>query len=463
MMNPRCLPAVLVAILGFSIPVAGQVVPDHIDPEPEWCFLVYMCADNDLEHDAITDFREMAWVGSTHDVQVVVQLDRHPSYDARYGDWTDTRRFLITPGLTPDPGHELQILGEANMGQGPRLAPGDGSLEDFVRWAGESFPSRRRALILWDHGDGWRSPRPPVPPYKGMGEDWTDDDWLSMAEIRVALENAAAAGHDLDLIGFDACIMGMIEVAHEVRDRADVMVASERFEWSSGWPYTKILLELVADARMDAPRLGEVLVDCYGIAEPSLTLSALDLGELPALSDAVGALALTMVEQRSEIVAVRASVRQYDSFDGYNHVDLHDLAELLRQQIPAGPIHDAAGAVLAEFPDVVIDSTPEVGRDHGVAIYFPRWAAHFDEDYRAETITFARDEYWDEFLAWYFELVCLYHVGDACPGGSFELRITGPPAPCRWWAASAPAYSIRRCRRRGGTSTWRHLCSTRRS
>jgi len=38
-----------------------------------------------------------------------------------------------------------------------------------------------------------------------------DDDYFLMHEVREALEEAAALGHTVDLVGFDACLMGMAE------------------------------------------------------------------------------------------------------------------------------------------------------------------------------------------------------------------------------------------------------------
>ena len=39
----------------------------------------------------------MSSVGSTSQVAVVVQMDRITGYDTTYDNWTDTRRFYVTP------------------------------------------------------------------------------------------------------------------------------------------------------------------------------------------------------------------------------------------------------------------------------------------------------------------------------------------------------------------------------
>jgi len=62
---------------------------------------VYMDADNNLEDVGIADFLEMARVGSTSLVNIVVQFDRAIGYNNSYGDWTTTKRYLVQQGMTP--------------------------------------------------------------------------------------------------------------------------------------------------------------------------------------------------------------------------------------------------------------------------------------------------------------------------------------------------------------------------
>ena len=118
----------------------------------KWTFMVYLDADNDLEKYGIADFNEMETVGSSSDVQIIVQMDRSPNYDATNGDWADTRRFRVikdndTKTITSP---VLQNLGEANMGD-------PNTLVSFVNWAKLNYPADHYCLVLWDHGGGWRN------------------------------------------------------------------------------------------------------------------------------------------------------------------------------------------------------------------------------------------------------------------------------------------------------------------
>ncbi|PIP08843.1 MAG: hypothetical protein COX51_02100, partial [Syntrophobacteraceae bacterium CG23_combo_of_CG06-09_8_20_14_all_50_8] len=54
----------------------------------KWTVMVYMAGDNNLDGAALRDIAEMAKVGSTKDVNVLVQLDRIED--------KLTRRFRIT-------------------------------------------------------------------------------------------------------------------------------------------------------------------------------------------------------------------------------------------------------------------------------------------------------------------------------------------------------------------------------
>src|SRR5947207_3029087 len=117
-------------------------------PKARWTVMVFMNADNNLEPDALVNFEQMAKIGSTADVNVVVQLDRIDGYAETVPDWTRTLRFRIEKDMQPIPRYAIEDIGEADMGD-------TATLHDFVSWSKRRFPAERYILIIWDHGQGW--------------------------------------------------------------------------------------------------------------------------------------------------------------------------------------------------------------------------------------------------------------------------------------------------------------------
>ena len=179
-----------------------------------WTILVYVMGDTDLEEFALTDFIEMAKVPTSKNLNIVALFDRSDFYSEEgllnIADFSDTKIFQVKNGT-------LNIIkdqmGELNLGNPETLA-------DFISYGFSKFPSERNGLILWDHGAGW----------PGMGpDDGNDFDILDLQEISDGIEKGLEnAGIDkLDLIGFDACLMGTFEVAMAMAEYAEVMVASQ--------------------------------------------------------------------------------------------------------------------------------------------------------------------------------------------------------------------------------------------
>ena len=95
----------------------------------------------------------MRWkqVGSTSDVNIIVQMDRAPGYDNSNGNWTGTKRYRVTKDANTNTisSTAIQDLGEVNMGD-------PNSLTSFIQWASNAYPATNYALVLWDHGGGWQ-------------------------------------------------------------------------------------------------------------------------------------------------------------------------------------------------------------------------------------------------------------------------------------------------------------------
>jgi len=203
----------------------------------QWTFMVYMDADNNLDAFGYENMKAMQTVGSTPAVNIIVLWDKYDDVTNLYKVTTDVHG----PELIP----KFPLNGnEANMGD-PE------TLQTFVDYTTKHFRAQHYALVFWDHGDDF------------SGCCWDDHpvDHLSHQEITQAL-----AGIHLDLIIFDACVEGMIEVVYEyvwAGLQIDYVVATEGYVPNWGIPYATILGNLTTNYEWSAFNLAKFIVDDY--------------------------------------------------------------------------------------------------------------------------------------------------------------------------------------------------------
>ena len=132
--------------LGF-LPRAAKDIARQLR---DWTVMVFLNAKNDLEPFDFHNFGQMAQVGSTDKVNVVVEFGRpQRNHTEQYGGWSKTLRYRVTNGMLPTEDLALEDLGKVNMGDGEALG-------DFVTWARTNYAAKRTMLVIWDHGQGWR-------------------------------------------------------------------------------------------------------------------------------------------------------------------------------------------------------------------------------------------------------------------------------------------------------------------
>ena len=131
------------------------------------------------------------------------------------------------------------------------------TLYDFATWAMTTYPAEHYVLVMANHGGGWTG-------------GWSDNDpeqasALTMQDIDVAL-GAAVADTGIgafELVGFDACLMGQLEVMSAIAPHARYGVGSEEIEPALGWAYGGFLQALTEDTAMTGGQLGQAIVDAY--------------------------------------------------------------------------------------------------------------------------------------------------------------------------------------------------------
>jgi hypothetical protein len=246
-------------------------------------------------------------------------------------------------------------------------------------------------------------------------------------------------GSKIDILGFDTCLMSMAEICSELKDQVDIVIGSETYTPSSGWPYQSILAELCnsmqpTDGTKPAPftpdRLATKIVEKYYdfykdyvTAGVSVALSALDVRKVDGLAPAVEKLATLLTaelraehpelegypekEQRPFTDALTLAHWEAQSYNGEWYVDLIDFCECLIKRCTNTTIIKACENLIAflgtdgdreeKFVLASQFSGPAYQYSNGVAIYFP-WSsvARYFWDF-----DFATESGWGDFLACY--------------------------------------------------------------
>jgi hypothetical protein len=384
LLNVILLVATLLS-LAWTLPVSAA--PPK--PPAKWTFMVYINGDNNLEKYVTIDIEtELARPGSNANVNVVAIADRHPGYDNSAGNWTSTKLFYITQDMKATPENAVADWGEKDMGDPQTLI-------SFVQWAKTNYPAERFALILWDHGWGWR-------PYQSIWDE-TNNDTLDQHEILAAMQTLGP----LDVIGYDACEGQMIEVQATWRQYAKAMAASQEDVGYYGFEYDQVLPKLQAQPNMTAEQLAVELARSmtdWTVAAVSLNANWDNL--ITAVDQWSVALLNGLPQYRS---AYDAAYKVTQGVADPTNKDLYDAAAKIKAQVNDPNIKAKSQAVMDAVNAVTLYEWhhKKYKGAHGIGIFWPRLPADLDEpsspqwndfDYYRNYLRFSQLTHWDEFL-----------------------------------------------------------------
>ena len=220
--------------------------------------IAYMAADNDLSYDAFESLQQMEQGFSEVGVRLVAFLDR---------------------------GDGSPCLAEVHPGKNtivksyPELNSADPTvLKKILQDAIGLYPAQEYGLILWSHGSSWMP--------TGIELLSFGNDNGSRMNIPDLVESLPVK---FNFILFDACLMGSVEVAYELKDKTDYLIASSTETIAEGFPYDKIVPELL-QSKIDYNAVAQTYFDYYN-AQPgayqSATVSVVDTRYLPDLANSL--------------------------------------------------------------------------------------------------------------------------------------------------------------------------------
>ena len=382
--------------------------------------MVFIAGDNDLDTFGSTDIKEMLSVADTGDsLTILVQQDQ--SKDARD---SGTKRYVIRNGQKESIVH----LGETNTGD-------SNTLTEFLKWGMENYEAERNIAVLWNHGGGTRDEL-----FPGYENNVTNATMRSVAKVNPTLGNQPSIfseelrlkriaelmkkyeveqgkptrsigraearsilfddeakdfldnlelkqvfvdlGKKLDIIGFDACLMNMLEVAYQLREHTEVVVGSEELEPGKGWDYEALVTFLVENPNASNEEIGEAIVDSFVASyanenELKVTLSALRTEALDSLACLLNNFAHTILRKEEHLrrrflpIVDEAQTFDYESNEQI-YRDLKHFLLLTKESYDDEDIIQATDALLRGLEKVVFyNSTKNFEHAYGLSVYLP--------------------------------------------------------------------------------------------
>src|SRR5215212_3984384 len=462
-------------------------------PMKEWTIMIYMAGDNNLAVDmayAMEQIKSVAELGADSPNLFVYYDGNSPSIPTLYCDFSELGKARYVRSYKV-PNKLYGPTRKANENAAEKR-----SLLNFVDWCvntvevendgGEiSFGRRAKnyALIFSGHSLGFQ--------YIGLFKDESSGKSMTMFDLYDALQHMVVTqsqleelanemdwagknreiettellGKKLAILGFDSCVMGMLEVGYQFERVAETMIVSEGSVPSAGWTYAKLLGCLTGeDSReLTSHAVAELFVkqfvrsqDAYTVGGVSVDMAAWDMGQFVDLSagfDGLAAALLMCFEDKNsriyrQMERVLLKVHwQCQSYMFDQNVDLGDFCELLDREIELVArelgegdgidvlrlVQEQCRVVQEQLKLTVILSGFSGGSyqySNGVSVFFP-WSREGYEVSRKnyESLWYSsdlgRDEApWTKFLTTYLNDVSLRKLEDIVeqrgPGSRFR-------------------------------------------
>lgn len=308
------------------------------------------------------------------------------------------------------------------------------ALSNFLRFCRENYPARRYMLFILGHG-------------LIVGNDvflfdaHAKQHSLSLEALGGVLrrfkQKLDAEDAKFDLVSFHSCSMSGLEVAYELQDTAEYMLASQSPAFVGSWPYRQILIRVFNDLVKRRANVKETLKkifsyclhnsDDFQMAGYSFDVSLCDLNKVREIKAPLQHLSEELIKALADRLArerILLAHLEAQSFWQENYTDLYDFCFCLKRRCegvePASEktratleamrkACDAVTRVLKSGDNKLIVSSgftgPAYQYSHGLSVFFP-WSKpanrrFWPKEYRGYKFD---ETSWRKFLDQYFEM-----------------------------------------------------------
>ena len=258
----------------------------------EWTLMFYFASDNPLAPGIISQLKALKAAGfhkqanviaqfdpytegtPTHifDVNIIKKLESPEEFNIGFDSEDPFIRNLVEDKLWRDERDRTgkKLIRERIKAQVKDYAPGvprsgtaetNGhqielsplrSLDEFLRFCSSRYPAKHYMLFVLGHGVA-------VGNDLFLFDEHADEQTVSLTGLRTVLENfkldiQSHAG-SFEMVSFHSCSVSSLEVAYELRNTANYMLASQGATFVGSWPYREILLRIFKDLKTNRNQL----------------------------------------------------------------------------------------------------------------------------------------------------------------------------------------------------------------
>ena len=227
-------------------------------------------------------------------------------------------------------GEEGTVVADTAYRFPPRVSATKSALTQALNVTQALFPADSYGLILWSHGTGW------IPPLASSSSAAQEQRSGSCPERTFGLDGkveleirdlAQAIPYKLSFMLMDACFMGGIETAYEVKDSVDYYIGSPAEILTESFPYHKIM-QHIFKSTPDYAAVCKEYYDYYNAksgAERSATVALMDCSKLAEVAE----VAKRVFDQYGESIASLDLSLLQPYFRGGSSKYFYDLKDLV--------------------------------------------------------------------------------------------------------------------------------------
>lgn len=408
-----------------------------------WTIMYYMAANNKYSKNTYYYLENLTLIGSNERVNIVVFRDG--SGENNTGVYYVEKNNLIDIGVNYGWPSEVDS-------SSPQV------LSKFCNEIIGDYPSNHYALFIMSPGFGWQGI---CPDFENTNYINFNQYMLDMPELKWALQKITCNGtRKIDILSFNMCITGMIEVAYEIHPYVNFMIASEADNAPMlSWPNVTIIQQLLNNPELNIEKIVKKIVEVftpiyYQMHSPlgkilnhlpfpllhtvsiKTSLAGINLSRVQQIIQSLEELGMLLKhnnqEYRSYIRESRQLVRTFGEWDPRYHIlapyydqwlalnifayddyiDLYDFARLINTTIDNSYLKTKCITLMNNIENAVIKINKLEGdHSYGLSIYFPRNKRFFNKPIYGlrlrspyEKISLSRDTIWDEFLKIYLTI-----------------------------------------------------------